>query len=76
MSYYGALGGSLALVALSYMSPEIYGAPGGVTVGVAAIVLTYEIIMIVLIFVNSVNHRIRFLMVSVAMFILIEYNLN
>ena len=60
-----ALGGGLALLALSYMSAVIYASTGGVTVGEAALVLTYEIIMIVLVFVKNVNHRIRLLVVSI-----------
>ena len=60
-----ALGGGLALLALSY--GVIFSGPGGVAVGEAMIVLTYEIIMTVLVFVNNINHRLRLLVVSAAM---------
>ena len=59
-----ALGGGLALLALTYMSAVIYSSTGAVAVGEPTIVLTYEIIMIILVFVNSINHRIRLIVVS------------
>ena len=49
-----------------YTSGHIFRSPGGVTIGVAAIVLTYESIMVFLVYVNNINHRIRLLVVSVA----------
>ena len=59
-----ALGGGLALLALTFMSAVINGSTGVVAVGEPTLVLTYEIIMIILVFVNSVNHRIRLIVVS------------
>ena len=61
-----ALGSGLALLALSYGS-VLYSGPGGIAVGEAMIVLTYEIVMTILVFVNNVNHRLRLLVVSATM---------
>ena len=58
-----ALVGGLTLCVFSDHLPT-FGVIGGVISGDAAIVLIYEVIMIIFVFKKKVNHRVRLLVVS------------
>lgn len=62
-----ALACSLTFLVVSSVTDVRFTGTGGAVVVTATIVLSYEIIMIILVFVNNVNHQLRLLVVSVIM---------
>ena len=62
-----ALATGLTLLVIFPLEDVFFAGIGGAAIVEATIVLSYEIIMIILVFVNKVNHQLRLLVVSIIM---------